>query len=237
MNTNFTIKNFRVFDENGVTIDIKPMTILTGCNSSGKSSIVKAAFLLNDFMKQVHNAIEKGEELQLSKYKIDFTTYPNNLLGRFDKVIPEVSSSKKVTLGYTIHSCLIFKDVDVQLIFVNDSNDELNNAYLESITISTEDGIFYSSDKENGNRFNLNVISQYLPIYANIDNLVNELDNLITIYYNFDMSEDDYNNQKDIIISQLQKYNKQKFEDVVRYNQFKKKESNNTKKENLEIIE
>ena len=62
MNTNFTIKNFRVFDENGVTIDIKPMTILTGCNSSGKSSIVKAAFLLNDFMKQVHNAIEKKEK-------------------------------------------------------------------------------------------------------------------------------------------------------------------------------
>ena len=50
MNNKLIIKNFRVFDDNGVIIDIKPMTILTGCNSSGKSSIVKAAFLLNSFM-------------------------------------------------------------------------------------------------------------------------------------------------------------------------------------------
>ena len=56
MNTKLIIKNFRVFDENGATIDLKPLTILTGCNSSGKSSIVKAAFLLNSFMKQVSNA-------------------------------------------------------------------------------------------------------------------------------------------------------------------------------------
>ena len=49
MNTNLTIKNFRVFDEEGVTIELKPLTILTGCNSSGKSSVVKAVLLLNDF--------------------------------------------------------------------------------------------------------------------------------------------------------------------------------------------
>ena len=66
MDTKFTIKNFRVFDENGVTLDLKPLTILTGCNSSGKSSIVKAAFLLNSFMKQINNAIEKGEKIELT---------------------------------------------------------------------------------------------------------------------------------------------------------------------------
>ena len=32
MNTKLTIKNFRVFDENGVTVDLKPITVLTGCN-------------------------------------------------------------------------------------------------------------------------------------------------------------------------------------------------------------
>ena len=37
MNTKYTIKNFRVFDSYGATIDLKPLTILTGCNSSGKS--------------------------------------------------------------------------------------------------------------------------------------------------------------------------------------------------------
>lgn len=46
MNTKITIKNFRVFDEDGVTFELNPLTILTGCNSSGKSSMVKAILLL-----------------------------------------------------------------------------------------------------------------------------------------------------------------------------------------------
>ena len=51
MKTKYTIKNFRVFDEKGVTVDIKPITILTGCNSSGKSSIVKSMVLLNTYIE------------------------------------------------------------------------------------------------------------------------------------------------------------------------------------------
>ena len=230
MNTNFTIKNFRVFDENGVTIDIKPMTILTGCNSSGKSSIVKAAFLLNDFMKQVNNAIVKGEEIQLSKYKLDFTTYPNNLLGRFDKVIPEGSSSKKVILGYTIHSCLIFKDVDVQFVFVKDENDELNNAFLDSITFSTDEGVFYSSDKEKGNNINLNIIGNCLPMYAKIEYLIHSL-----CYLNgysclseeergASITDDDIKSQKAKIISILREIGKENIKDVVKYIRFKKED-------------
>ena len=46
MNTNLGIKNFRIFDEKGAEIHLRPLTVLTGCNSSGKSSIVKALILL-----------------------------------------------------------------------------------------------------------------------------------------------------------------------------------------------
>ncbi len=53
MNTKFTLKNFRVFDSKGVTIDLRPITLLTGCNSSGKSSIVKALHLLSDYFKEI----------------------------------------------------------------------------------------------------------------------------------------------------------------------------------------
>ena len=58
MKTRFHIKNFRVFDENGVTFDLKPITILTGANSSGKSSMVKAMFLLDGFLGQIKKAKE-----------------------------------------------------------------------------------------------------------------------------------------------------------------------------------
>ena len=113
MNTKLTIKNFRVFDENGVTVDLKPITVLTGCNSSGKSSVVKAALMLNDVWRQL-KPIVKGEQrisvcgIYFTTYpsisaSIDFTTYPNNLLGRFDKVLHN-SKNGKITFEYTIYS-------------------------------------------------------------------------------------------------------------------------------------
>lgn len=54
MNTQFTLKNFRVFDnKQGETFDLASITILTGCNSSGKSSVVKALMLLKDFFQEL----------------------------------------------------------------------------------------------------------------------------------------------------------------------------------------
>lgn len=42
MYTDYTVKNFRIFDEEGATIPLRPVTLLTGCNNTGKSSIVKS---------------------------------------------------------------------------------------------------------------------------------------------------------------------------------------------------
>ena len=48
-NTNpiFTLKNFRSFGEDGADFELAPITVLTGCNSAGKSSLVKALMLLS----------------------------------------------------------------------------------------------------------------------------------------------------------------------------------------------
>lgn len=175
MNTKFTIKNFRVFDENGATIDLKPLTILTGCNSSGKSTIARAAILLNSFLSQVKRNLDNGDSINLSDYKIDFTTYPNNLFGTFDNVIHEGSSSHEITLGYSVYSRMLSKDVDVQLVFSKIENDELKNAYLKSITMSTEGQVFFSSsnNKVEGTKFNLEILKDtcvdFLPIEYAID--------------------------------------------------------------------
>ena len=80
MKTRLSIKNFRVFDENGVTFELNPITILTGSNSSGKSSVVKAICLLNSFLRQIKKAVDNGEKIELDKYKLDFNQYPINLL-------------------------------------------------------------------------------------------------------------------------------------------------------------
>ncbi|MBR4327066.1 MAG: DUF3696 domain-containing protein [Bacteroidales bacterium] len=152
MNTKLTIKNFRVFDEDGETVDLKPITVLTGCNSSGKSSVVKAALMLNDVWRQL-KPIVKGEQrisvcgIYFTTYpsisaSIDFTTYPNNLLGRFDKVLHN-SKNGKITFEYTIYSYLISKDVTVTLDFVADKSSKLNGAYLEKFEVKSEDGIIF----------------------------------------------------------------------------------------------
>lgn len=160
MKTTIDIKNFRVFNANGVTFELNPITILTGSNSSGKSSLVKALFLLNSFLAQIKKDIENGEQIELDKYKLDFTTYPNNLLGRFDKVLHDGSETKSITIDYTTYSLMLSKEVIVQLVFSADENDELNNAYLETITMSTDEGIFFHAGKGDLSYCNLNIIKE-----------------------------------------------------------------------------
>lgn len=182
MNTTLKIKNFRVFDENGVSLDIKPITILTGSNSSGKSSVTKAVILLNSFLAQIKKAIDNGDPIRLDDYKIDFTQYPNNLLGRFDRVVNENSKSKKISIGYTVYSYMLSKDVDVDLVFSADENDELNNAYLDSITMSTEDGVFYSSSNNEPSYCNLNILKEDYATFLLIEKEevdINKSDNLM----------------------------------------------------------
>lgn len=160
MKTTLNIKNFRVFDENGVSFEINPITILTGSNSSGKSTVVKTVFLLNSFLVQIKKAIINGDPVELDKYKLDFTSYPNNLLGRFKKVVHDGSESKSITLEYTMHSHMLSKDVTVQLVFSANENDELNNAFLESIMMSINDEVFYFSGRGQKSYCNLNIIKK-----------------------------------------------------------------------------
>lgn len=175
MDTNLTIKNFRVFDENGVSFDLKPLTVLTGCNSSGKSSIVKAVLLLDSFLSQIKHALDNGEEVELSKFKLDFTKYPANSLGRFDKVVHKGSNSPKITFEYSVYSQMLSKNVDVELVFSADTNDELNNAYLDSISIKIDNNIFYSSGKNEGSYCNLNIIKEACLDFLPLEFVANQL--------------------------------------------------------------
>ena len=207
MKTNIAIKNFRVFDENGVTIELNPITILTGCNSSGKSSIVKAIFLLDSFLNQIQKDIDNGNPIKLNEYKLDFNTYPNSLLGRSDKVVHSGSSSQQVTMEYTVYSLMLSKDVTVRLVFSADSNDQLNNAYLDSISMSTIDGVFFSSSKgsssifERGNKYNFNHIKKECLDFLQIDYLVHRYCRVYSAYdIDGTVSEKDYKeNHEDII--------------------------------------
>ena len=81
MNTKYTIKNFRVFDEKGVTVDIKPITILTGCNNSGKSSIVKSMVLLDTYVRSIISDYKSFNRFKFRDHKLDFTKESTQSLG------------------------------------------------------------------------------------------------------------------------------------------------------------
>ena len=49
----FSIKNFRSFGEDGADFELAPITVLTGCNSAGKSSLVKALMLLSEMSQSM----------------------------------------------------------------------------------------------------------------------------------------------------------------------------------------
>ena len=222
MDTKFTIKNFRVFDENGVSFDLKPLTILTGCNSSGKSSIVKALLLLNGFLSQIKNAIDKGNEVELADYKIDFYKYPLNLLGRFDNTVHEGSENHRITMEYVTYSRMISKDVTVQLVFVADDNDGLNNAYLHGITISTVDGVVYASDRNEPVVCNLNIIKDAFLEFLPMEYVVHNYSGLkgaheFGWYDGNEIPKDEYENQKKEMLSYLGKCEKTRLSDVLKY--------------------
>ena len=74
------IQNFRIFKE-FTEFELKPITILTGTNNSGKSSFTKLLLLLNngvsklDFNNGLHN-LESFEKLQCFVMKLCLQKYP-----------------------------------------------------------------------------------------------------------------------------------------------------------------
>ncbi len=221
MNTNFTIKNFRVFDENGVSLELKPITILTGCNSSGKSSIVKAMLILKHFFMQIKNANDIKAPINLFNYKIDIATEELKSLGNFANTINRDSDSVEVTFEYTIYSLMLSKDVSVCLSFSVNENDELKNGILQRISMSIDDKEFYSANrKENYYTCNLNAIKKECPDFLELEFIIHAY---CSIYgqYNYDyipkMSNNEYKKLLLDAKKSIQEYDETRCKDILRY--------------------
>jgi len=142
MITVFDIENFRVFDEKGATFVIDPITILTGSNSSGKSSVVKALLLLQDFCQQLKADYDEGRNLRLENYKMDFHKEPNSILGSFDLVRhhkkntdSEQQDCKYIAIEVVIKSYWLLQHVILRLEFESPDWDALSNGYLHAYSI------------------------------------------------------------------------------------------------------
>lgn len=129
----FSIKNFRSYGEQGAQFVMAPITILTGCNSSGKSSLVKAQLLLGEVLKRIrkHGSLN-GVELNVADKELK--------LGRFDKVVHNQVKEGAIELRYTTYSAHVGEVVEVAMWFKEKPNDLINNGYLCKVSITCADG-------------------------------------------------------------------------------------------------
>ncbi len=137
MKTRFSVKNFRAFDEKGVSVDLRPITILTGCNSSGKSSLVKSLILLSDFIRSI-NTIPEGETP-----KLDFGKMPLSLLGNFETVLNKdasINGAKTIIISYDVKSPFIGIVLTVTFEFGLDNRDLKKNGFIKRICIADSEG-------------------------------------------------------------------------------------------------
>lgn len=145
MNTKFGIRNFRVFGDNGISFDLKPITILTGENSSGKSSLVKAMLLLRNYFRAVKNEPTQNP----AAVQLDFTD-PALKMSGFDSAISKVSShADEISFSYVTGSDFAPYPFTVEYSFVRDEENQTKGE-LRDIKITYNDKVMILLENRSG---------------------------------------------------------------------------------------
>ncbi|MCF8325650.1 MAG: AAA family ATPase [Leadbetterella sp.] len=101
----FGIENFRVF-KNKKNFDLKPISVLVGTNSGGKSSLIKAIeFLKNDFSNNFANKETSFDDIEISK-GLELGGF-NNIKNNYNFESENISFSYPFYFPGTIESFLI----------------------------------------------------------------------------------------------------------------------------------
>ena len=155
-NTNpiFSLKNFRSFGEEGADFELAPITVLTGCNSAGKSSLVKALMLL---AKQSQADLPLPTQADRGSGHSEFVgsdlpvTDKQFGLGNINKVINRISGNGKIEYSYTVWSAMLNEEVRVIKTFRPAQTNIIPYGELASWRIEKYDGTLLVEHNEKGN--------------------------------------------------------------------------------------
>ena len=129
MNIEYGIKNFRVFDKDGERFNLKPITMLTGANCAGKSSLVKSIMLLKQYLDKVY----ADKILYPGAHNISFTDQSINING-IDTVLNNKSDGyKDVVFSLSKPGTSDNVKFTTEYTFSSAKGDYFNNGWLKSI--------------------------------------------------------------------------------------------------------
>lgn len=136
MNPIFSLKNFRSFGEEGADFELAPITVLTGCNSAGKSSLVKSMTLLaSQATGQSVSDISGTRLLPAEKLKASSLDLK---LGGFRNILHD-NKDGKLEMTYQVWSNFLHEEVICRRVF-QVKKGVLNDGELKQFTIEKKDG-------------------------------------------------------------------------------------------------
>jgi AAA15 family ATPase/GTPase len=143
----FSLKNFRSFGEEGADFELAPITVLTGCNSAGKSSLVKLLTLIagqatGSTVDDISGKrLLPAENLKASSLELK--------LGGYRNILHDKNKEGKLELTYQMWSKFLNEEVICRRIY-QEKKGVLNDGELKQFTIEKKDGtIVYKASLTN----------------------------------------------------------------------------------------
>lgn len=155
MNNKYKLHNFRVFDKKGAEFEIAPITILTGCNSSGKSSLAKSMILLDEFFKKMISDYIHKRNFDIRNYGLTFDEGRHNLVS-FSNTLSNLSRENEIIFSYSKFSNFLFSEVEVKISFGQNKKDFFRNAIINSIQILKDGEEIFSVKMANKYEIHIN---------------------------------------------------------------------------------
>lgn len=150
----FKVSNFRLFDETGVEIELKPITVLTGANSSGKSSFVKALVAFSDYANTTLGDYRRDGVFDPVTQKLDVYRPELKLSGFSGVKNRDADKESAVTFTRTFYPTpSLFDPYIVKHSFnipSKGSNDIMDYGQLTEINVSVSDSDFIRLSLYNG---------------------------------------------------------------------------------------
>lgn len=136
MFNSFSIKNFRVFKDKA-SFKMKPLTIFTGPNNSGKSSINKSLLLLKNVLSET---IIKQTTVE---FPLDIKSGPLVKIGKLSDSLSDSSNSTK--LEYVFHYLVGQSKIPIKIAFSINTKFPVSDNYYHAEPVLDEVKIMYNN--------------------------------------------------------------------------------------------